>query len=405
LKEGIDRATRPESSWDNSLPFFDKRVLSLLELGKDIAVDKFHRTDNTLSKYYSLVEGAFKTVAFRDYIERWEKQNNSSYKTLEKNEKEMLFLKAANRANHAIFNYSEVNGIVKFLRRMPLGSPFLTFTYKAAPLMLESMLLNPIKFAKYATLPAVVTMIAQAAFDWDDDDIKSLRNQLPEYYRHNPGVAFMPIKDANGRPQIIPLDYIIPWNQIWHAASKSYSNLMKSEGEGIVGPGVLAAGTFVNEFGFLGGPLPSTIVALKTGKDDFTGRDIMTPGASPNTQLGEFMTYSFNQFLPAFIANGGYFKKLYQATATPNQNEFGEEISTPFQAVMGITGFQSKSVLEAQGRTSREKEYQSRLREISTLRVRIVKDRNVDVQDKISRIKELAQREKMVRTQMAEALK
>lgn len=43
-------------------------------------------------------------------------------------------------AQEALFDYSLVPPFIEGIRKSPLGSPFITFTYKAAPQVLNNML-------------------------------------------------------------------------------------------------------------------------------------------------------------------------------------------------------------------------------------------------------------------------
>jgi hypothetical protein len=389
------------SSLDKQLHFLDERLISV---GKMMA----GKVGAATSKSYSLVEGAFKTVAMRDYVNIWEEQNKEQYpdgyKSLTPELSQILLSKAATHANDAIFDYSQVNSMIKTLRRIPFGSPFITFSYKAGPAAIRAMVNHPIKFAQYATLPALMTMVAMAFNDWDDDDITKFKSGLTDYQRLNPGVAFLPFKDAKGRPQILPLDYMIPWSQYSTTARKIYENYIMDGGESPVSTSVKSVGTALNEFGFLGGPTPTGIAAMLSGKDDFTGRDIVTPGASASTQVGEAMLFAYNMVTPAWLSSHGWFSKMYDAFKDkPTTDRFGNIKFTPAQAVSDITGFRATSVNVEAGRANRRLGFEARLREVATLRSKVIMDRNES--NKIGRIKELNAREKMIRSQMLQALK
>jgi hypothetical protein len=325
------------------------------------------RVGASTSKAYSLAEGAFKTVSMRDYINTWEEQNKvefpEGYKALPENMAQILLSKAANHANDAIFDYSQVNSMVKTLRRIPFGSPFITFTYKAGPAAIRAMVNHPVKFAQYATLPALLTMVAQAFNDWDDKDIDKFKSSLTDYQRLNPGVAFLPFKDAKGRPQILPLDYMIPWSQYSTTARKIYENYIQDGGESPVSTSVKSVGTALNEFGFLGGPTPTGIAAMLSGKDDFTGRDIVTPGASASQQVGEATLYAYNMVTPAWLSSHGWFSKMYDAFKDkPETDRFGNIKFTPAQAVSDITGFRPTSVNVEAGLQNRRLGFEARLK-------------------------------------------
>jgi hypothetical protein len=388
---------RTNSALEAQFHFLDERLLSVGKL-----------LQNKTSKNYALLEGLFKTVSFRDYIETWEKQNKNEYangiKDLSDSQKQIVYSKAALHANDSLFDYSQVNSFIKTLRRVPFGSPFITFSYKAIPASVRAMINHPIKFAQYATLPAMLTMVAQAMNDWDDDDIAKLRRALPDYYRNNNGTAFLPFKDALGRPQILSLEYILPWSQLSTASRKVFENYVQDGGESPASTTLKSMGTVVNEFGFLGGPAPTAIAAMLSGKDDFTGKDIVTPGASASQQLGDIMKFAYNLSVPSWISSNGWFSKMYQSFGKPETNAFGDVKYTPGQAIADITGFRATSVNEKSGIKSRRLGFETRLKEVATLRSKVLKDRNINFMEKASELKDLTLRQKMIRVQMREAL-
>ena len=407
----ISWEARTKSSFDNSLPFLDDRLASIANVGKvlkEYGKEGYHRTSATTAKWYALLEGSFKTVAFRDYIQQWESQNADKYPggldSLNDNERVALLAKAADHANTAIIDYSQAHSWIKTLNRIPFGAPFLTYTYKAGPIAVRAMMNHPIKFAKYAALPAMLTMLSAAINDWDDKDIEKFKSRLPEYYRNNPGVAFIPFKDSTGRPQILPLDYLIPWSQWATAARKVANNFYEDQGVSPIGTAVKSVGTLVHEFGFLGGPTPSAMSALLSGRDDFTGNQIMTPGASADQQLFDLMKFSWNMAAPAWLSSHGWFSKMYDAFGTPATNQFGELKYTPLQAVSDITGFRPISVNMKGGLDARQKEFQSELRDLSTFRNRIAQDRSLSSQEKATKIRDIVLREKLLRNRMREEL-
>jgi len=389
-------AQRKSTSLDDILHFTDERVMAMLKMAG-------HKTSATTSKMFAFLEGTFKTVAFRDYIQTWETQNNKKLDDLDNNHKQVLLTKAANHANETLFDYTQVHSWVRTLRRIPFGAPFLTFTYKAGPAAIRAMIKHPLKFAQYATLPALLTMISQMANDWDDEDIRKFKRRLPDYYRHNAGTAFLPFKDSSNRPQILPLDYLIPWSQYVTAARKVHENYVEDGMESPISTGVQSVGTVFNEFGFLGGPTPTAVAAMLNGKDSFTGKNIMTPGASGSQQLSELMLFSMNIMTPAWLSSHGWASKMVDTfvTNTPPKDRFGDIKSTPGQVLAGITGFGAIGVSES-GDYNRKKYYQKRLQEVATLRSKVVHDRNLSFEDRASKLRDINSRSKLIRTQMQE---
>lgn len=395
---------RSSSSWDSQLFFTDERFLAILRMAK-------HKTQATTSSMFSLLEGAFKTVSFRDYINRWEAENAQQYpggvEDLSDELKQVLYAKAANHANESIFDYSQVPSWVKTLRRVPFGSPFLTFTYKAGPASIRAMVRNPIKFAEYATLPFLMTTISMMVNDWDDDDVRKMRSSLSDYHRFNPGTAFFPFRDSEGRPQIIGLDYLIPWAQYQTAMRKAYENYKDDAGESPTATTIKNLGMAVNELGFLGGPVPSAASAYINGRDSFTGKSIVTPGSSASNQMLEIMSFGANLMLPSWLDSTGWIGKVYNTLIDEvPKDRFGELKYTPGQAVSEITGFGTKPVLQKSGTFNREKGFEKRLKEVSDLKGKINRDRNLDPnwQDRALQLREANERMKMIRKQQQEEL-
>ena len=397
IKTSKDRKHTPMSM---ALHFTDERLHAL---GRILS----HKS----SKGYALVEGAFKTVALRDYIETWESQNKGEFpgghKSLSKEQQQILYSKAAKHADDALFDYSQVNNMVKTLRRIPFGSPFITFAYKAFPASVKAMVNHPIKFAEYAALPALLTQVAMMVNDWDDDDIKNFRKALPDYYRNNPGVAFLPFKDSQGRVQILPLDYILPWSQFSTAARKIYENYVQDGGESPISTTLQSVGTLFNEFGVMGGPAPTSIAAMVSGIDPFTERSIITPGASGSQQMGEAMTFAYNMAVPSFMTSSGWFSKIAKSGILgndPEVNRFGDVIFTPGQAVSDITGFRAIGIDQKAGVENRKIAFQKEQKDISSVITKAAKDMNLSNEARANKIKDAVERLKLTRMRMQKEL-
>ena len=67
------------------------------------------------------------------------------------------------------------------MRRRPfVGAPFLTYTFKAFPYVMESFARRPQKFIKYMALPYVMAQAFMANQDLDDDDYEEIMRMLPK---------------------------------------------------------------------------------------------------------------------------------------------------------------------------------------------------------------------------------
>jgi hypothetical protein len=397
LKQSLSEyKARNGSPIDDQLHFLDERLMSLMSMGVS-------KTGEKVSKVYGLIEGAFKTVAFKDYIQRWEAENKKEFpdgvEGLDPDKQQVVYSKAAAHANESIFDYSEVPASIRFLRRTPLGAPFLTFTYKAFPASLRAMVKQPMKFAQYAAMPALLTMLAAASNDWDDDDLRKIKSRLPDYYRHNPGVGMFPIKDDLGRPQIMDLSFVFPWSQWVEAARVSYDSVHLG-GAGAVPEAAMKS---METLGALGGPVPQVIAAFTNGVNSFTGKPISTPGASAGQQLTEYMKFGWDLMTPAWLSSSGWLTKMYNiAVDKQEKDQFGDLKHTTLQDVADITGLDTVSV-KMKGVPSAITHYDREINEIEKYRAKILRDRNIG--DKANKLKDIAIRIKMVREEQRKELK
>ena len=213
------------------------------------------------------------------------------------------------KANKYLFDYSETHPTIKTLRNMPLGAPFITWTYKMIPLMLETAVLKPHKFAGIGAMYAMLAFAADKALEdagADSEDRKRLANYLSKAGRENilaapTGLAKRYILGQNGMDDVslsytnigkfLPID---PFFRIFNAASSGDLKTILKEG-----------------FGALGGPTADGLYALFTGKDMFTNTDIVPKGADPLTKAISVANFAANEMLPPVLKDIGKMSIAY----------------------------------------------------------------------------------------------
>ena len=103
--------------------------------------------------------------------------------------------------------------VINFLRHT--ATPFLSFTYRVVPLLAESAILRPTKYAKYAALGYGLSKLEEI---YGGEEAKVERALLPDYEAGNiMDLPFMPkktirlpIKDENGRPKYLNISRLYP---------------------------------------------------------------------------------------------------------------------------------------------------------------------------------------------------
>jgi hypothetical protein len=252
-------------------------------------------------------------------------------------------------------------------------------------------------------------MAAMSMNDWDDDDLKGFKKSMSDAQRTNAGTFLFPFKDAKGKVQTISLDPVLGYSIIANTGRHAYQKFLDDSGESPVSTTALALKDASQELGILGGPVPKIISAFLTGKDGYTGKDIMNPGESASNQIFDMMKYMGNMVAPNFLSGHGFAGKMIDAIGIggvgPTLTKQGEQRSTVGQAVGNLTGFGTTPILPKTGIENKKLKFQTELREISALRSKIATDRNVPSEARAAKMKDVVNRLKATRIRMQEALK
>lgn len=112
-------------------------------------LDIFQKTDFAPLAYVRWVRKMADTVSKKmggqvyGFIEDWMKYS----KYLSNRDQGLSPIAAGQDASRTLFDYDEVGSYINWLRNSPIGSPFVTFTYKAVPFMLRESIKHPIRAA------------------------------------------------------------------------------------------------------------------------------------------------------------------------------------------------------------------------------------------------------------------
>jgi len=266
-----------------------------------------------------------------------------------KSERAIVDEVAAN-AEKWLFDYSNTLPSVKYLRRIPFGAPFISFTSFVAPLMLETAITKPWKFAPYYALGFMVKeWFKNNQDDLSEEEVEGLKLGLSEYLREKAkkswfpaGVIPLPWLDENRRVQWLDISYLYPWGM--------FSEMAGEIAEGDVFQALKTAG-------MMGSPALNVASAIMNGTDPFTRQPIVKdPYASGWEQIGDIWWYAFNLTMPPMLhgtgpGNEGFgaIKRLTQAF-TGELTKEGEAKFTMGQAVGRMAGFNVTPVAVPEGR-------------------------------------------------------
>jgi len=269
--------------------------------------------------------------------------------------------KAALEAQKWLFDYSLVAKEVRYLRNAPIGVPFLTFQVKVLPRMAEVALLHPWRFLPWAALLYGMSYALAAGYDVDDDDLEKLKQALPDWLRERGHTMLLPFKDAQGRWQVLDLGYYFPWT--------NWTELARNIKAGEVGKAVQTAGLF-------SGPVTDLIVAIKTGRDPFTDRDIWKAGDPPARQAMALLNYLWTMGAPPFLTSMGFVGHATRAY-TGETNRYGDPLSTPTQAALRLFGVNIYALEPEQSRAANIRKQQFEIGEVRTAAKQKLLDRSL----------------------------
>ena len=320
----------------------------------------FNKVRDVTGDIYGGIDSLGKMMMLKYYLD----QKGIDIKDISKYEgKEQTALnEVAAQAEKWLFDYSNVLPSVKWLRRAPLGAPFISFTSFVAPLMLETAITKPWKFAPYYAFGWAMKEWFKNNHDLDEDDLEGLKLGLSEYLREKAkesifptGVIPLPFLDENKRVQWLDISYLYPWGM--------FSEMAGELADGQIGQALKTAG-------LMGSPLFNIASAVSTGIDPFSRREIVDPNGTPTEQAMDIWWYAFNLTMPPFMHGAGWGNdgfgaglRMYDAFMG-NLSKDGEAKFTMFQASLRMAGINITPLAVPEGATKQLKFEQSQIRKL-----------------------------------------
>jgi hypothetical protein len=216
-------------------------------------------------------------------------------------------------------DYGDISPTVRFMKEVPLGSPFATFASKAIPLTIETAVKHPVRFWKWPAMALGINELSQRAFDSERDEIAHVK-ELGEL--QSPRFIQLPTKDKDGRYQFLDLGYILPFGDLLEAFNKISGS---ESGANIA-------------FEPLGGPYQS-LAEVAFNKSLFTGRPIWDRTDSWGTTLAKISDHTLKSLLPALMPpipgtgfRGGYSAEEFRKVLAP-------ELQLPLEEPISKTDF------------------------------------------------------------------
>jgi hypothetical protein len=355
LREGINLLR--EYLADNSTGIMNPKILM------NIAA----KVTGKAGDFYQFVDQVFKVAKIIDEVERKgiSRMPNGAAK-------ERAYAEAALQGHKWFFDYSLVHRGIKSLRTMPFGAPFITYYYKALPLIVE-VATNPrtaMRFAPYIALMAAMPAMVASMYDVDDEDVDKLKMSLSEKLREKPNMLIFPFKDQNGNWQFLDWGYFFPWAMFVDTGR------------------ALAKGDVVGALGTVGAltsPALSLASAIKTNVDPFTGRQIINEYDPPKEKMMSFLSYVNSLVMPPIVTSYGAFGKAIEAATNSGVNRYGEPNMDAIQITARAIGFNFYPVVPELQRARNIKRMDYEIQMVQSNMTQSLKDKSLTPEKRASR--------------------
>jgi hypothetical protein len=248
----------------------------------------------------------------------------------------MTATQAMKRANFYLVDYSEAPQLVQWLRKSPVGIPFISFTYGVSKPLAKTLLEHPDKLsAYYKILNGIQSMNPVGE---TKQELQQENDVLPDWIQHGTYLR-LPWRDKIGRSQYVDLQYILPFDLI-------ESNKLTPSN-----------------------PVFNWTAALLTNKDPYFQKEIWKDTDSQRQKMEKGSAYVLRQFFPAFtpLVGTSYDKIKNAIQKRPDKSGFVKDnLQVLLDVLGGIKITPIDPTLEAQKRAAQKgkllRDLQSQLR-------------------------------------------
>jgi hypothetical protein len=274
-------------------------VLKTMETTQNTSDMIFNKVSD-LAKYYGKVDDIWKLVKFTEQIE-----NGVDFKT------------AAREANKWVMDYSLVHPAISAARKHIM--PFVTYQYKALPLIAETIRDRPFSMLKYFLIAPALYETAKQTMNFTEQDFRQLKKKLPLFIKENQNYVPLPVKSPEGNVQWVNMEYFFPWQMIMGASRDVHSG---------------AVGELVSDVGISNpiAELTYSVAKLWRGeeppRDPFTGKRIFNNLDSPTEKTFKMAEYVYNKWAPSMLSRYGALGTSAKY-ATDQEDRYGKKVSLP----------------------------------------------------------------------------
>jgi len=182
-------------------------------------------------------------------------------------------------AERATFNYAQVTPFIRKVRESVFGFPFITFTYKATPQVVKTMITQPTKISNIGKIKTAIENLTPV------EQRRKEREVQPDYIRNGFYIR-LPNEDKFGRPGYFDMTYILPFGDI-------VSGQLFEAGQA----GEPFSRTVLRKF-----PALNVIGELYRNEDFFGNKIVKGDSIEPEEQGKDIFSYLAKFYLPSLLS-------------------------------------------------------------------------------------------------------
>jgi hypothetical protein len=289
---------------------------------------------------------------------------------------------AAKAAQKALFDYTEVPPFVEWARTSPVGAPFITFTWKALPQILETGITHPWRLGSLVAGIYALEEGARQHLGIEEDQMALLKRIMPDRMRDSPlglgpKALLLPFKDKYGQLLFLDLTYILPWGDVGETGSTG----ILSGTPGYAGPLRAVAEVMLNTSGF-------------------TGEDIYGEHDTLKEKVQKISDYLYKFAAPS-LAPGGYgFERLWASGMgiREGKGDYFGRVNSPGSAVASaILGMKTNPLSPQIELFFRKKDFQDGLDDLKADAFRVRNHQGLSLDEKQKQLTEIQDKARRLR--------
>ncbi len=357
-------------AWTQSTGSLFERFGKMADLLDGLKVEKAERIE-LLKKGKPLTAIAPRLKAKAARIYELEEQFFKLAKYIHNKERGMNTKEAIADAEHWLFNYQEVPKFIDWARRSPLSptSWFITFTYKALPVVAESAIKYPWRLGSIMLMLEGIQKVSEKVLGVGEEEKRRIEFAMPERMKAKPSwlrrFLMLFVKDRYDQYIYWDLTYTLPWGDLGEVG-----------GEGTWAHPLLFAPTW------------RIAAELMLNESAWTGREIWSDADLPSEKVRKALLHFYRAIAPS-LAPGGWSETKLRRALKGELDYWGRETSLTSAIASSLLGFKTVSLNVNKAIFFKIKDFQAKVEELKKRGFSISNNKGMSDEKKLKEFQKL----------------